>query len=195
MATPASAEAQPCSRRPEASTCWLNKRIERAASAATGAGRWAQRGARAGGPPPWRSAKATPANGRPPRAPPPQLAVAQAGLDSAHSDAARPWPSATVWVATGSISTCLSRCGDPTSGAGGRPTPPRGTPNAAAQAGILASQEPDGSLSPQETADLGMAGWPANCGLQREGRAADVLQRAPGPLCPAAGGGPRVGAR
>jgi len=99
---------------PEASLL-VNKRIERAASAALGLDVGPE-GRQSRGPPPWRSPR-PPANGRPPRGTSTSLAVAQAASICSLPTPARPWPSARSGWATGSISTCLSRCGDPTSGA------------------------------------------------------------------------------
>jgi len=147
------------------------QQTDRRAASATGPGRGPERGARAGG----RhlgDAPKPPANGRPPGATSTSLAVAQAASILLTSPTPRQALAlSTVWVGLRSISTCLGRCGDPTSGAATAPNSPRNA-NAVPRPWIWPAG-PDGVLSPQrQPAIYGpMTAGPWNCGCSREGTA------------------------
>jgi len=175
---------------PEASLL-VNKRIERAASAHW-AWTWAQKGRQSRGPPPWRSPR-PPANGRPPRGTSTSLAVAQAASICSLRRPPGPGPQHGLGGLRALSRPCFEPLRRPDQWALRRPTHP-GTPTLCPGPGS-GQPGPDGVpglLRRQRHLRHGRAG-PGTVAAAR-GRQQTGLQRAPRPLCPAAGGGPGRGA-
>jgi len=171
------------------------KRIERAASAATWAWTWAQRGARARGPPPWAIAKGRQPMGARPGAPPPHWQW-PGSLDLLHSrDPAQALPSARSGGLRALFSTCLSPAAATRPVRLRRPTTQNGQ-TLVPQAWILGQPGLTvGHWSPHggQRASTAWPGWPWNWAAAR-GRSGPAQRCHPASL-PAAGGRPRSGRR
>jgi len=198
MGTPASPRPQAPARRRDGGFTALcqQQRDERAAKRRTGAWTWAQKGRQSRGPPPWRSRKAAS-----------QWAPAQGHLHLIgkwpraasillHLPDARqgPWPlkHPSGW-ATGSISDLLEPLRRPDQWRCGRPTHP-GTPTLCPGPWIWPARAwTVFPWSPQRDSGHlrhGRAG-PGTVAAAEDGRGPGSACT-PGPLCPAAGAGPRV---